>query len=746
MVLMLACFLLAEASQGALSGGEPEVIVVAIEINGLPRGDVLVLRAEPDLFALETDLLHAGVRAPAGTRSLISDGARYLSLSALGKFELDELHAGLRVTLPAELFEGTKQDLSAKHRMPELSEAESVALNYAVTVGSPASVDASSEAALRLGAFLLTSEVSASDQAFRRGLTLASYEWPESLLFAGFGERTATSGSLGGAAVVAGLHLVRDRGFAPARSFLPSFGLAGVAPRASTLDVYVNEERVLRRAIPPGPFELDNLPSVNSGAVDVRYVLTDPFGAVSEMHESFYQGGRVLAPGHSDFEYSIGARREYAPDPNWSWSEPIFIGRHTLGLTRALSAGARLEGTTDLVSGGLVIVLQAPLLGSVEVEGAASAEFGGKSGFAGSVAWSYARRFGLSALFRWVSDDYSTVSLAADGERPKWHARLGAGLPLFGSLSLQASVESTDYETRGRVDRLSGQLNALVGSWLTMSASAIAAREDEQPPATGVFFRVGVHGDSMSGSIGVNADSDEAVAVAAFSRPAPQVGFGFGASGSAGRDLRSAGANVQANGQYGVYRGQYFHSASSDSGSVSTAGSLVFAGGRVAAAPPVESFGLVEAGLPGIRVYRGGELGRTDERGVLVIPRLEPYSANQIRIAPEDVPFDHTVGDVSQISAPRRHGGAVTRFDIHPLRLIRGRVTDGAPLDGGDLMDEHGRTTPIAPDGEFELEGLPPGRTTLRAVRGDFECLVTLDVPQQVESDVGTVHCERVSP
>ena len=110
------------------------------------------------------------------------------------------------------------------------------------------------------------------------------------------GDRFDATGPLGGSALLGGFSVSREFSLDPYFVRFPTVGLSGAVFTRSTAEVYVNGQLVRREILPPGPFELRNLPaSVGSGTAEV--VLRDAFGRQQVISPPFYFTSTLLRAG-----------------------------------------------------------------------------------------------------------------------------------------------------------------------------------------------------------------------------------------------------------------------------------------------------------------------------------------------------------------------------------------------------------------------------------------------------------------
>jgi outer membrane usher protein len=143
------------------------------------------------------------------------------------------------------------------------------------------------------------------------------------------------------------------------------------------------------------------------------------------------------------------------------------------------------------------------------------------------------------------------------------------------------------------------------------------------------------------------------------------------------------------------------------SGGIAALGGHFFAGQRIE-----NSFAVAHVGEePGIRVYRENQLvGRTDERGYLLLPGLRPYDVNLIRVEQADLPLDVPVDTMEVDAVPRFRSGMLLDFHVERPRgaLLEILLENGQPLPSGALVGTAAQSEqfPSGLRGEVYITGL----------------------------------------
>jgi outer membrane usher protein len=737
---------------------EPEArVALSFRLNHTPRGEIFPILREEDVLLGEEELKKASVKVEAlsGRRETI-DGEVYLSLRSLApevSYELDEENAQMNLTVPSTLLPLTRMDLRTTPRPVQLERARnpSAFVNYAAHLWN-SQLTMVTEAAAGMDELLLSSTVSwVSGRHPVRGFSQLTIDKPEPMLRFVVGDSQAASGPLGGGAILGGFHVSRDFGLDPYFVRMPSFGLADSTETPSSVDVYVNGARVRSSELPPGPFELVNLP-VTRGLSEARYVLRDVFGRERELSHRQYVASGLLPRDVAAFNLSLGLHREDVARQSFDYRAPAALGTYRRGLSTTLTGGLRLELAPALASGGMSLAFGLPR-GELEIAAAGSFQ-PGQPGVAGSATYTYlAGGFALEAAVRGMSPAYANLSLEARADRPLLEAHVFTGLSFSERFRLSGELAGSRFRDANAALRASVVSTLQLGKATSMSLSG-----------SGTSRGTGMHYDAMlSFSMMLDAHTSSFASfqqsrgrpssVISVSRATPsQKGLGYRLHGNLGASP-SAEGQVEYQGQYGRYATGLKWFQGKLSLQARAAGGLALVEERVMASRPIEhGFALVRApGLRGARVFlNNSEVAKTDELGDALVTNLLPYYGNRLSISDQDIPDGFGVPDLERHVAPYARRGAVVRFSTRRIVPLRGTLVHGdaaaTPFTVGDLFLRIGREelqSPIGTGGEFELEGVPPGSHEARVSSQGEECRVRFEVDftEQKSIELGAVPC-----
>jgi outer membrane usher protein len=761
LVVALLCVAIAVvAGAGHATVSRDERAVLELTVNGVPRGDVIVVLRGDDVLVPVERLRDAGlVRLTAPSEML--QGSRYVSLRAASSsitFEMDEEALTLALVAAPSVLKETTIDLSASAPKDMRYEYDpSLFFNYAPRLIDGREFQTFGETGLSVGN--LVAETAAtygpSEGATRLG-TSVSFDDRANLRTASFGDKFISTGPLGGGTMFGGISLARNYALDPYLIKIPRLGYTGETTAPATVDVYVNDVLVRRVPVNPGRFELTNITPV-SGAGTTRYVLRDAYGRQRRLESTYYASRGTLAAGLSEYDYGVGFTREHFGTRSWSYGEPMLAATHRFGVSKHLTVGYHAEFQRTRGNAGTELLV-AGKAGELEVESASSSTMGTDPLRGGAALLGYSYRWprgSVRIVAKATSRDYSTLTLDPEDDRALVEHVAATGLALGSNVSLATNVAYSWLRDSGPGLQLgvtlSARLSKTVGLQIRSTrARAWLSRWENDVFATLSWSLPENHSAQLIGHTGTT-QSDATARVARSLQERTDIGYEV--SGSLGDSHRAAGV-VRGQSRFGRATATYTNEGGDQHTLVEAAGGIVAVDGDVYFTVPVrQSFAVLE--IPRVSGARGyldnREVGTTDGSGRLFVPGLRAYEANRLRIDQSDLPLDHGLEEVEVVLAPPTRGGAVVRFPSREMRLVRGRLlenVDGghSPVDGGTLrarVNKRVYVSPVGVDGEFELDNVPQGswRALVRSERGVCVATLTIASSDELIQDLGTVAC-----
>lgn len=752
--LALVLFTFASTRLKAQDGMIP--LVLPVTINGVAKGEMVCLLHGTDVLVRVSDLEGAGVRGLGGQR-VVRGREEFVSLSSMApaaSFHLDTEALTLAISLPPEMLGRSRVFIGYGRPVDlEFRRDPSAFLNYSVDVQDDGTFTGFTEAGASVGPGLwYSSGTRLATGGWLRGQTNLTVDDRSRLQRWVVGDAFAFGGELGGGTYLAGVSLSKEFALDPYFVRFPTVELSGALNTPSRLDVYVNGALVRQQQLPPGLFQLKDLP-IPAGRGEVKVVIRDAFGQERELVSPFYVSSALLAPGLREYSYSLGFRRNSVGSESFDYGSWVFLGRHRWGWTPSVTVEGRLEADPNLVSAGSGLVTRLPL-GDASFHLAFSQDRD-RRGTAGSVSYRYlSRRFSAGTTYRFMSDGYAHVSLTSSSDRPSREAQVFAGLSL-GRTSWSLNYSLTHMRDQGERKTVS-----LTSSWTSKFGTVILSggRRLQNHRWTSEAFVGWTYSLGRAGTLGVSSEErgGQKSASVQLSKPLPW-GPGFGYRLQVQQNEQGEGFRygvLQAQSAYGRYELTVRESGGGTAASLLVAGGLVFIGGRVMPSREVgRSFALLRVpGVGGVTGFFNNQpVGKTDGRGDLLVTELEPYYGNILSIKDDDIPLDYQVAAIRKVVAAPYRGGAVVEFPVWRHQTFRGSVV--VVENGEERLPTFGQITlrvgdetqvsPVGHGGEFEFSGIQPGRYPAIVEDGHGTCTFTLELPPRPEVVVrlGRLRC-----
>lgn len=743
----------ADPTPESMTDGAPAFL--ELSVNGVDKGAVRVLVRGTNVFVLVSSLREAGLINIPGQPENIG-GELYIRVSALGprvQYMFDEDNLTLALTAEPSLLAPVTIDLASAPEKIDFISNPAGFINYAFTADNFERATLLSEQGFSFGTMFLGNTLSATSAGrVQRINTSATIDNRRRMTRTIIGDTIADAGVLGGASQIAGISYAKNFAINPYFTPFPGQRFAGLVSTPSTADVYVNGLLVRTVDLPPGPFNLQNLPAL-SGAGATRIVIRNAFGLTQELGAPYYLGTRVLRRGLHDFSYSAGFERRPVQSSIGSYGNPALTGRHRYGLTDTLTIGAFAAGDRRKIAGGPELTVTLPF-GTFAVSSAGSHQQG-DTGAAASAQYVYqSARFSFGGAATYMSPRYATVGLDKSTDRATWQTSAFASTRL-GEIDFALNYYHQDFRDLGTSAQVNLTSSMRLAGRFNLSVSLFHNRTAQLRPNNGVFaaLTMAIGGDT-SATVSANADSAGTVGALQVQKSRPLgTGFSYLAQASVGPRAVSV-LNAQYQGDYGLYEADVTHVEGNTSATLTAAGAVTFVGGAAFFTRPVQdAYGLIQVpGVPDVTGYISHQdTGKTDARGNLLVPNLLSYYGNQLGIEPLDIPLDYSVAEIERTIAPSYRGGAVVRFPVKRLQAFQGviQLDQGgktvAPAYGDFTVDLEGHPvkSPLNAEGAFYLEDLTPGSHTAVVEFNGEACRFTIEVPPSAERfvNMGTLTC-----
>lgn len=698
------------------------------------------------LWLDESALRQWKVRLPGAERARI-DGLEMVRLDRVPgtRFEVDERRQAIALYVDPGLLTGTRFDLSLVSEKP-VAQAPHWGgfLNYSL-FGYASSAESDAAGLFEAGVFgprgtgLLSFGVNTATLAGTTGSAIR-YEtsWrrdePGTMRSLVVGDSISRPGFYGRAVRFGGIQYGKNFALQPGFVASPLVGLQGTAALPSTVDVYLNNQRIASQQVEPGPFTIDNVPAV-SGSGTLQLVVRDAFGQQRVISESFYGSPSLLAPGLDDYAFSIGAqRRNYGIEStDYGGAQAMALWRR--GLSRALTVEARTEADETVASAGLAADVLVGSLGIASLGAAASSGDDASGGLWMAGFDRQAGRYSFGVRGTFTSDGFRQVGDIegfSTAER-SITARAALNLGRWGSVGAAAVSQRYHEATRPGIDTGTVTWSGRIGkaASVSMSLSRSVGAQDSTTMYANLTIPLGSRTmmsassvDRLSGGVDASRQS------LALGRSLPGFGEGWGYRLFADTDRRAeAGASVAT--RRAVIRGEVADVSGVTAARASVEGAVATVGGHTFLARPItDSFAVVSTGgVPGIGVQQENQpAGKTDASGKVVLTPLRAYMPNKISLDALSTPMGVAIGTSTQVVVPTWRSGVFLEFDVRRGRsaLVSLLTPDGSPMPTAAQVTDSasGQRLPVGLGGEVFLTGLPDGGTRLRIELRGKTCVV----------------------
>jgi outer membrane usher protein len=588
-----------------------------------------------------------------------------------------------------------------------------------------------------------------------------------------------------------GFQISTNFGIRPDLTTFPVPTISGEVAVPSSVDVLVNGIQELSQPVPPGPFEIRQLPVI-TGVGDVSVVTRDATGQQTTQTLQLYSSRQLVKPGLTDFSAELGfVRLDYGTLSD-DYRAPAASASIRLGLSNWLtleghaeaSDGGGLHEGVKIEPGGMAGGGAALGLGGLGVVSAdiAGSRFGARSGGLASVGYErIAPHVSVSLSAQATTGSFGDIASNYGDPVPSLQLRgiLGFSWSALGSFGLafteqrrpgspaQAALFPVDEEQSVAREDFGLVPLALASKISLLSLSYSRSFFNERAFLSATAFHDFSHdgggtGATMSltfpigrrSSISVEGDDDSGSAdgVVQASQTSPDIGdFGYSLREEAGEQPRQLAIGTYRS-PWGVMDAGVDHSSSGTALHADLQGAVAAAGGGIFPSLPItDSFAVVDTdGTPGVQVLQENRpVGRTNASGKLLVTDLRAFDANRLGIDPADIPIDADAGPTTQLVRPRDRSGVVVHFK---MKAGHGAVVvlddEGKkPLLPGDRARLEGAGTAydlvVGYDGEVYVTGLQPHNRVTVLLQNNARCVAEFDYvssPGQIPR-IGPVVC-----
>lgn len=548
-----------------------------------------------------------------------------------------------------------------------------------------------------------------------------------------------------------GVQLSRDFALRPDLVTYPLPAFSGSAAVPSTLDVFVDESRVARENVAPGPFTLTNVPMM-TGAGEATLVTEDALGRRVTTTLPFYVETELLRAGLSSYSLGLGALRERYGQADFDYGDVAASGAFRHGMTNYWTLEGSAEAAKDVGVAGVGSALAVGNLGtlSFSFQGSRAKQ---QSGEAYSLGYRYQGGFfNLGAQWEVRGDGFADLADLPELDRldERTRAQVTASTSLGSVGQVSAGYFEIDSGDSSRTRLMNISFSRPLGRNLFLSSTA--SREIGEGWAALLQLSMSLNNGMGVVSSGAERNADgKWSSQLQYSRSAPLDG-GFGwhlgyRHHHGGDDYRQANATWRT--QPVTLGAGVYGSGSDDVYFAEASGSLVAMDGQTFLANRIsDSFVVVAAGESNVPVsYENQRVGETDGSGYLLVPFGTAYYPGRYGIDPLGLPPEVVTPVTEQRVAVESGSGYLLKFPLQrqsavSLTLV---MQNGQPVSvGSQVMTTEGRRSVVGWDGQVYLADQSES-TRLEVMLPDGEqCGAEIALPEGQPSVVrlGEVICQ----
>lgn len=743
-----------------------------VTVNGSRAGNWLLLESAGKLYASEDAYREWRVSFGLDAKPIEFRGQVWYPLSSVPGFtsQIDFATESIQIRFSPEAFAATRLTEAPPPRLALTPSIPAAFLNYDASFqtqsGQGLGTTRDLGTLLELGFSnrwgVLTSSYSGTGllhsdplagSMWRRLETTYTRDFTQRDISVRVGDSSTRQGIGGRSVYFGGLQIGRDFGLTPGFVTQPTPVIAGVSTAPSTVELYVNDALRQTSRVPAGPFAIDNFPLL-TGSGEARVVVRDLLGRETVLVQDFFTHRSLLAPGLSDWSWELGALRRNLGTLNADYGQHFTSGLYRFGLNDHTTLEGRTEATsqTKVIAGAVSRALPWLMLGQVSLAASRDSVAGaGTMVSAGLERRTF--RHGFTLYLEQTSDSYRQLGQDATSftARSQQSASYNYSHPTWGNVGFAfARLVRRDSEP---ITTTSINYSRKIGSGSSIAVSLTRAFGPEPGTALGVSLIIPL-GKNFTSSSSVTHKDGLTEAYTSVSKGLTQeTGIGYRALAGTRQNQPYSEGGVYYQGGKGMLTADVSASSALQTVRLGASGGLAATDGRFFTARHIDgSFAVVEVpGYPGVGVgFQGSSLTKTDASGVAILPRLNPYMPNSIRLNPRELPISAELDSIEQIAVPAARSAVKVVFPVRSGRaaLVKLLLDDGGPAPAGATIELVGDKHEffVARRGEAFITGLKD-ENQIRLKYGEQTCSVDIHLPPPSPDDivrVGPLTCAGV--
>lgn len=509
-----------------------------------------------------------------------------------------------------------------------------------------------------------------------------------------FGDFSTTNNGYGRNVFLGGISFSKNYSLNPNFNKTSTPALKGYSSLPSVVDVYLNNSSRYSFNVPPGEFNINNIPSI-SGNGQARVVVRDLLGRETTYQQDIFSNSKVLKKGIEDYSINIGAERfNYGTESN-DYKGIAAVGTYSKGYTDNLTNEYRGEIKKDYVGLGIGT--------NYKIDSAKTTV--GAHGWINKNKEKIGNNFGVYSAtlidplsFRISYDKYDRefyqlgmieyTNQYENNRKSLFTATMGVNASKLigkeiGNFNV-SYIENKAYNNDN--SKILGlNYNKNLTKHINLNVNYLKNLDDSKKDM--MFVGLVYNFDGHTANYNASSNNGSTEHYASYQKTANDIdplSFGYGISGQSegqykvGGDLRTSKGNISAN----VY------SQNNNQGMTFNArGAVVAMDGDVWATKKINnSFGLVKTeSQDNITVYyQNKPIGKTDNEGKILIPNLSPNTENKVEVG-QSLPINIEIVDQPSIYPSIGKRGYISEIQLREKKsfTINLKLSDNSFLPPG---------------------------------------------------------------
>jgi outer membrane usher protein len=599
-------------------------------------------------------------------------------------------------------------------------------------------------------------DASGTDDGYLRYDTFWRYSDESRMVSVQVGDFISNALTWSSANRMGGLRISRQFGIRPDLITYPLLQYSGSASVPSSVDLFINGYKAGSSNINAGPYTLNNVPFIN-GRGEATIVTTDALGRQFETTVPFYVSNRLLRQGLSDFDFSVGVLRNNYGIKNASYGGAALSAIYRYGLNDKLTLSGHAELSRDVRLAGIGSDFIVGRLGTFSTAYAHSQSSNDNRRATGQqyvLGYSFfSTDFNFSMQHTRRSAGYEDLSsLNSMFKLSRQVNQLTFSTSPFGRNNGNVGIGYFDIQennsSRTRLLNLSYNIPVLDNSSLnfsvnkTIGASGYSANVQLNIPfGYSGSVSTGIQRDENGGSIKrINA-----------SRSTPSSGgMGWNVGYATGNGYQYRHADLAWMGQLATIKGGVYGNAGEENVWGNLTGSMIWMDNAAFLTNKVnDAFILVSTeGYKDVMVrYENQPIGKTNNKGHILIPWVSSYHPGSLDIMTMDLPINVQTPTVEQKVAVRESSGTVVSFPVYKVRPAMLRLIDahGGYIPLGSMVNVLGSRQygVVGHDGLVYFSHLQRKNKVVINLPDNEQCQLDVNVPDDSATiaEIGPLSC-----